>query len=332
MTPRLRFDDDGIEVEGGLLWLDATVPKPFGVISHAHGDHVARHRKILATPETAALVRKRSGHNATYIERRYGETIPVGDLHVTLLSAGHILGSAMVLIEGPGGKVLYSGDAKPDGGLTCPPAAPVPADVYITEATFGRPDYRFPPAAETRAALVAFARAALEAGETPVFLAYALGKGQEVMTALSRAGIPVAAHGAVWNLCSVYRSFGITWPGSRRLGKPGARRAAIVVPPRFLKTSEVQRAAPLKVAALTGWGERAKGPRVDAVFPLSDHADYDGLIELVERVRPKKTYVVHGYAEEFAADLTARGYEAEAVPGHSGPPDDGSRPGMFALS
>ena len=73
---------------------------------------------------------------------------------------------------------------------------------------------------------------------------------------------------------------------------------------------------------VTGWGERAFGAGIDEVFQLSDHADYDGLIRLVETVRPQKTYVVHGYARTFARDLRNRGYDAEAVPGHSGPDED----------
>ncbi|MHC4548116.1 MAG: MBL fold metallo-hydrolase [Planctomycetota bacterium] len=319
--PRVRFEPHGVEVEGGLLWLDARRVKPLGVVSHAHADHVARHRTILCTPETAALIRRRvGGHGRRFLEHRYGEPTPVGDLTVTLLPAGHILGSAMVLLEGPGGSLLYTGDVRPEGGLTCPPAQPVRADTLITEATFGRPEYRFPPPDETRAALVRFARETLEAHETPVLLAYALGKAQEVMTLLAGAGIPIAAHGAVWKVCDVYRSFGHAFPGSRRLTGTKDRRAAVVVPPHC--AGQIAPAGPRRVAAITGWGERARGRGVDRVFPLSDHADYDGLLRLVDAVRPRRVHVVHGFARSFAATLRERGYDAEAVPGHAGPDED----------
>lgn len=326
--PRVRFDADGIEVEGGLLWLDARKPKPLGLVTHAHGDHVARHRTILCTPATAELVRLRSGPGPEFSVLRFHEPRAVGPLRVTLLPAGHILGSAMALLEGPTGSLLYTGDVRPEGGLTCPPAEPVPADVLVTEATFGIPEHRLPPPAEVRAELVTFAREALAAGETPVFLAYALGKGQEVLAALAQAGIPVAAHGTIWNLCRVYRAFGIAFKGSRRLGKSERRRAALVVPPRFRNTTEVRAHAPLRIAAVTGWGRLVLGEGIDRVFPLSDHADYDGLVDIVERVAPGKVYVVHGYAQEFAADLRARGFDAEGVAGHHGP-RPGERPGMF---
>jgi Cft2 family RNA processing exonuclease len=326
--PRLRFLPDGIGVEHGLLWLDARRRKPLGLVTHAHADHVARHETVLCTPETAALMRRRRGLGLTYLERRCGERTAVGGLHVTLLPAGHILGSAMALLEGPQGRVLYTGDVRLEGGLTCSPAQTVCADVLVMEATFGRPEHRFPPAEEVRAELVRFAGSVLAEGATPVFLAYALGKAQEVMTALCRAGIPVAAHAAVWRMCDVYRGFGHVFPGSRRLAGRARAAAAVVVPPGFQRQKEVTAAAPLRIAAVTGWGDRALGPGVERSFRLSDHADYDGLLRLAKAVAPKKIHVVHGYAEELASDLRALGFDAEAVPGHAGPDED-ERPGLF---
>ncbi|MFQ5843540.1 MAG: MBL fold metallo-hydrolase [Planctomycetota bacterium] len=317
--PAVRFHRFGIEVEQGLFWLDSRRKRPFGVVSHAHGDHVARHDTILCTPETGALFRKRNGPGPRFMERRYGEKTPVGDLTVTLLPAGHILGSAMVLVEGRGGSLLYTGDVRPAGGITCPPAEVRHADVLITEATFGHPDHRLPPAEESRARLVAHARDALDDGRVPVFLAYSLGKGQEVMVLLGRAGIPVAAHGAVWNLCPVYRRFGVRFPCSRRLADRPRRDCAIVVPPRHRHAAEVRAQAPLWVVAVTGWGRRALARGIDAVVPLSDHADYGELLHLVDGVAPSRVHVVHGYAPEFASSLRQRGYAAHAVAGHSGP-------------
>jgi Cft2 family RNA processing exonuclease len=322
----IRFDRTGIEVSEGLLWLDARRRKAFGLVTHAHADHVARHETVLCTPETAALMRKRRGAGSRYLERRYGERTTVGDLVVTLLPAGHILGSAMAFLEGPRGRILYTGDVRPEGGLTCPPAEPREADILIMEATFGRPEHRFPPAEEVRAEIVRFARETLAEGATPVLLAYALGKAQEVMTALGRASVPVAAHPLVWGMCEVYRSFGLIFPGSRRLSRGTRPGAAVVVPPQSRR--EIRISGAVRVAAVTGWGDRALGRGVERVFRLSDHADYDGLVHLAEAVRPRKVHVVHGYAQELAKDLRDRGLDAEGVQGHRGPEED-ERPGLF---
>ena len=328
---KLRFCDEGIEVEGGLLWLDATRPKTLGLTTHAHGDHIAKHQTILCTPETAELARRRTGRGPRFLEARYGHPTAVGDLEVTLHPAGHVLGSAMAFLKGPHGTLLYTGDVKPEGGLTCPPAEPVKADTLICEATFGREDFRFPPAEKTRAEMVAFARDCLQRDETPVFLAYALGKGQEVLRALGEASVPTQAHGSVWNICDVYRRLGVSFPGSRRLSNKRKKLAAVVVPPRFLRSPEVRAQAPLKVAAVTGWDARAKGVGVDCTFPLSDHADFDGLLSIVDAVAPEKVHVLHGYAKEFAQTLRDRGLDATAVPGHAGPAE-GIIPGAFGTA
>ncbi len=327
--PRVHFDPaGGIEVERGLLWLDAKQPKALGVITHAHGDHVGRHRRIVCTPATAAFVRKRTGHKAEYVEREFGEPFVVGDLTVTLHRAGHILGAAMVKVCGPGGSVLYSGDFKMTAGVTTLPAEPPRADHLVMEATFGLPEYRFPDDDGTRAALITFAQQALRADETPVFLGYALGKGQEIAALLSQAGVPCAVHPAIWNLCPTYRAHGVKFPGAVTLKRNPRDRCAVVVTPRLLRTPEVQQRGPLKLAVISGWAGRLDKVKADAVFGLSDHADYDQLVTLVERVAPQRIDVLHGYADEFAADLRMRGYDAHAVAGHRGP-RPGETPGMF---
>jgi Cft2 family RNA processing exonuclease len=325
-APSVRFDPDGIEVENGLLWLDARRRRPLGLVTHAHLDHVARHETVLCTPETAALMRRRRGAGLRYIERRYGERTLVGDVAVTLLPAGHILGSAMALLERPQGRLLYTGDVRPEGGLTCPPAELRTADVLVMEATFGRPEHRFPPAEGVREEMARFARETLDAGATPVFLAYALGKAQEVMAALGRSAIPVAAHPSVWAMCEVYRSFGCVFPWSRRLAGRGRPDAAVVVPPQSRR--EIRATGDVRTVAVTGWGDRARGPGVERVFRLSDHADYDGLLRLAAAVAPSRIHVVHGYAPELAAELRSLGFDASAVEGHRGPGDE-ERPGLF---
>jgi Cft2 family RNA processing exonuclease len=328
MRARLEFAGNGVGIDGGLLWVDAPEPKPLCAVTHAHGDHVGRHRRIICTRPTAEMMRLRMGGNSEYRALDYGQAIAVGDLQVTLHSAGHVLGSAMVRVEGPRGSLLVTGDVRLDGGLTCPPAEPVHAETLVTESTFGRPDHRLPPAGEVRAEMLAFAREAIENGEAPVFLAYAFGKAQEVMALLCDAGLPVAAHGTVWNLARVYRTFGRSFPGARKLTR-GRSRAAIVVPPRFLNTPEVQASAPLRVAAISGWGDRTLREGIERSFPLSDHGDFDDLLELVARVKPERVYTIHGYARELAEELRGRGYDATAVEGHSGP-EEGTRPGAFS--
>ena len=55
--------------------------------------------------------------------------------------------------------------------------------------------------------------------------------------------------------------------------------------------------------------------KVDAAFPLSDHAGYDDLLRCVELVNPSRVFTTHGFAREFARDLRARGVEAWTLGG-----------------
>jgi putative mRNA 3-end processing factor len=57
-----------------------------------------------------------------------------------------VLGSAQIVIEQDGTRLVYSGDYKPRADATCAAFEPVVCDIFITEATFGLPVFRHPPA------------------------------------------------------------------------------------------------------------------------------------------------------------------------------------------
>lgn len=72
----------------------------------------------------------------------------------------------------------------------------------------------------------------------------------------------------------------------------------------------------LRTAYISGWALDA-GARwrfgTDAAFPLSDHADYDDLIEYVKLTGAASIYTLHGFAHEFAFDLRRRGLQAQPL-------------------
>lgn len=87
-------------------------------------------------------------------ELAYGETIGIGDVAVTLFPAGHVLGSAQVLIEWKGARVVVSGDYKRAADPTCAPFEVVPCHLFITEATFALPVFQHGDASEEVAKLI----------------------------------------------------------------------------------------------------------------------------------------------------------------------------------
>jgi Cft2 family RNA processing exonuclease len=309
---------------GGLLlpecklWFDPRKRKPFAVVSHAHGDHVANHDCYLATPETIALIRVRMGDAMANRGRAlsYGEVYQGKGYRLRFYPAGHVLGSAMVYVETDAGQsFLYTGDFKTRKGLSAEAIEIPRADTLVMETTFGRLDYVFPSFDETSQRIHAFCDRAAEAGSTPVLLAYSLGKAQEVLKILESRSQSLMVYKTIAPLNQVYASFGVSMPKTRPLDFLNMRDSIVVMPPSVLK--KLPRKDCL-VAMISGWGMNDSATYrfgVDEVIPLSDHADYPDLLEFVDTVKPQTVYTTHGYEGEFAATLRQRGYVAWSLSG-----------------
>jgi DNA ligase-1 len=301
------------------LWLDPRWPKAFAFVSHAHSDHTARHEHTLCTPATARLMQARMGGGLGRLEtHEYGERTTFRNCAATLLPAGHVLGSAQLLFESAEGSVLYTGDFKLRRRLSCEPATARSADTLIMETTFGLPRYQFPPAEQVAAQVVKFCHEALEDGDTPVLLGYALGKAQEILSVLAGAGLPIMLHGTIEKIARIYEEFGVVFPLFEKYDAARVAGHVLVCPPSVNGSRMLSALKNRRVAVLTGW---AMDPgavyrqQVDAAFPLSDHADYNDLLRYVELVSPRRVLTLHGFAQEFARDLRARGIEAWSLTG-----------------
>ncbi len=316
--------DRGIHLPGPSVWLDPHHAKPVAVVSHAHADHVQAHGRIIATPATTAMMRLRGVVRARYEPLPFGKTIawpgpPTGGLEqgrLTFYPAGHILGSAQVLVEWEGCRLLYSGDFKLRPGLSAEPAEVPQADTVIMETTFGKPHYRFPETAEVVEAIKVFCREALAEGCTPVLLCYSLGKGQEVLAALAGAEFPIYLQQKHWEMASLYRDFGVKFPQFQRY-QPGQKLdGALLCASGCRKAHWFSGLTRTRTAYISGWAIDS-GARwrfgTDAAFALSDHADYDDLLGYVRRTGATRVYTVHGFADEFAGDLRRRGIWAEPL-------------------
>ena len=297
--------------------LDASSAVDRAVISHAHSDHVARHREIVCSPPTARLLRARLPGRRIEHVLPFGHTEPLtADTAVTLHPAGHILGSSMVQLQSEHGSLLYTGDFKLQPGLAAEACQPPRSDVLIMETTFGLPRYAFPPHAEVAAAIIAFCRQALAEGRVPVLYCYSLGKSQEVLRALAPAGVPIMLHAAACQLTRVYEQCGCKFPVYREFDAREASGHIVICPPPHNGPGILRHLPARRTAVITGWALDAGAiyrHRCDAAFPLSDHADYADLLKLVAIVQPQRVYTVHGFAREFAAVLRARGVEAWAL-------------------
>ena len=301
------------------LWLDADGPRDSCVISHAHSDHIAEHRSIVSTPETARIFRHRRGE-AEVVTQAYGERRDYGRYALTFVPAGHCLGSAMILVEAGGERLLYTGDFKLRPNVAAETAQVVPCDTLVMESTFGDPLYRFPPDVVTCERLYAAVDRALSDDRVPVVLAYALGKGQEALELLLRRGYRVTLHGSVWNVSEIYRELGVEFSGPyERYDREHLRGRVLIAPPGCRKQPMVLNIGRRYVVMLTGWALSKSAPYmyrgVDLVLPLSDHADFDDLVRLARETGAQRIITMHG-APKFAAHLRDLGLNAEHLAHH----------------
>jgi len=299
------------------MWLDPHFGVERAFISHAHSDHVARHRLTFCSELTLHLMRARYGVKETSEFR----ALPLGAVdewegwELRLLPAGHIVGSAMLHLtrKSDGATLLYTGDYKLRQGLSSERCELMKADTLIMETTFGLPQFRFPPTQEIITQVLKWVQETLDDGGIPVLLGYSLGKAQEILCALAEAGHPVMLHKSVLEMTQAVAPLLGRLPEYRLFDAAEARGHVLLFPPTNGKSLALKKLKVCRTAMLTGWALQPGAKyryQVDEIFPLSDHADYPELLETVEIVKPRRIYLVHGYTREFAADLRARGHEA----------------------
>lgn len=294
----LKLTPAGLYCEAGDFHVDPVRKVARAVITHGHSDHArSGHGAVLATKETLAVMAARYGENFTGARQqlRFGETIALGDTQVTLKPAGHVIGSAQVVIEVKGKRVVVSGDYKRARDPTCLPFEPVPCDIFITEATFGLPLFRHPPASEEAAKFLHALR--LFPDRPHVIGAYSLGKAQRLIALFREAGYtaPVYVDAATEKLCAVYAVHDVPLGDIRGLGSATAveLNGAIVVGRADLPESTND---PVTAYA-SGWmrtRKRAKGANVDLPLIVSDHADWYELTATIEAVAPGELWITHG--------------------------------------
>ena len=322
----LEVRPQGLYVRPGDFFIDPVRPVPLAVISHGHSDHARPgHQGVAATAETLAIMKARLGEGAGR-ERRalaFGEAVELGETVVWLAPAGHVLGSAQVVVEHKGSRVVYSGDYKRTSDPTCAAFTPIPCDVFITEATFGLPVFRHPePAAEIEKllhSLEVFKERAHVVG------AYALGKAQRVIALLRAAGFerPIWLHGALMPLCALYEAHGVAL-GDLRPATAGAKGAAraelmgevVIAPPSAIADRWARRLPDPVTCLASGWmrvKQRARARGVELPLVVSDHADWDELLQTLKDVGAPEVWVTHGREEALVHAATKMGIKARAL-------------------
>ena len=318
---------EGIYVRPADAWIDPSRPKARAWVTHGHADHArGGHTAVLATPETLAIMETRYGPQPGQ-PIAYDETIRVGEVEVRFVPAGHVLGSAQIVMEHKGERVVVSGDYKRRADPTCPAFVPVPCDIFITEATFGLPVFRHPDTGSEIDRLLH--RLHSDPSRCVLVGAYALGKAQRIITELRARGHhdPIYVHGAIERLNQLYESFGVELGELRpATGATKAEMAGhiVIAPPGALNDRWSRRLPDPVTAMASGWmriRQRARQRNVELPLIISDHADWDELTTTIRELEPTEVWITHGREEALkhwcmthqikACELNLVGYEDE---------------------
>jgi putative mRNA 3-end processing factor len=312
----------GLYCPSGGFYIDPLRPVDRALITHAHSDHARPgHGAVLATAETLDLMRLRCGEDCagTMQAVKYGEPMTIGDVSVTFRPAGHVLGSAQIVVERNGLRIVASGDYKDVADPTCAPFELTPCDVFITEATFGLPVFRHgDPGRETQKLL---GSVALFPERAHLVGVYALGKAQRVIALIRQAGYDksIYLHGALESLCRYYVSRGIDL-GELRLARTAEKvelaGAIVLCPPSAVKEVWSRRFPEPVSSFASGWMRvrgRARQRQIELPLVISDHADWDGLCATIRATGAGEIWVTHGEEDALVHWCAAQGLRARPL-------------------
>jgi putative mRNA 3-end processing factor len=287
----ITINPSGIYCKYGDFYLDPTQPVTTAVISHAHADHaISGNKEVYCTQATKAFMQLRYSRYAAQVFNiaEYGSPFTIKQVKLTFIPAGHMLGSAMVLMEYEGVKYLYTGDYKLQEDATCEPIEWVNADVLITESTFANPNIIHPdPVEEIKK---------LNAIKINILLgAYGLGKSQRLIRMINDHAPQkkILAHHRIMPINVIYEQAGFALGKHQLYGRKLMKEQSefIYIVPPFTFNSYIK-ATGVKRLFASGW-ENLQVNREDTLF-ISDHADWNDILEAIKQVNPKQVWTLHG--------------------------------------
>lgn len=320
-SPALTFTERGIFCAAGGFYIDPWRPVDKALITHGHADHArSGHGTYLATHTALPVMRHRLG-DITAQGVACGEVLRIGDASVSFHPAGHVPGSAQIRVEVAGEIWVASGDYKTEDDGVSEAFEPQKCDHFITESTFGLPVFRWQSQSHVAGEINAWWAACAAAGKTAFLGAYALGKAQRLLTLLDPDIGPILTHGAVEATNGVLRGQGLILPDT--IGVTGDtdhksfKGALVMGPPSALGSAWARKFGPQESAFASGWMQ-LRGVRRrragDRGFVISDHADWQGLLNAITETQAENIYVTHGYTDIFTRYLNENGWNAQVVP------------------
>ncbi len=307
MANLISFTDKGLFCEKGNFYIDPWKPVEKAIITHGHSDHAySGHKHYLCHTDTKPILQLRLGSNS-YATYDWNESFFINGVKVSLHPAGHIIGSSQIRLEYNNDVWVVSGDYKTEDDGISGKYEPIKCNTFITESTFGLPLYKWKPQEEIYNNIITWINKNKENGKASILLAYSLGKAQRVLQAIKETAQTIYAHGAVFNMQQTLINAGWNLTPIVRVTpetpKELLKGAVVIAPPSADGTAWMKKFQPYSVGVCSGWMQvrgNARRRNVDAGFALSDHADWDGLLQSVKATGAERLFVTHGFQSAFS--------------------------------
>jgi len=333
LSIKATITNNGAVLLGKYVACDAfEKSKAIRIVTHAHADHMVGLQqslrtceKVLMTKATKDLVDVMKGPlflMGGFVEAiEYGKTVQYEDEHITFFYADHILGAAQVFVEdAEGTRIAFTGDFRIDG-------TPVlDADVLIMEATYGSPTCKRSFNSDVKDLLISMVETGLKHGTVYVFGYH--GKLQEVMQILHKANVevPFVVPERVFHVSMVCERHGmdlgrLMLSEEREAKELLEKNESCVAFYHMNSKSKINHHVDAFRIYVSGWEFDAPCREIadkEYIIALSDHSDFDGLIEYVRRSKPKLVITDNyriGHAETLAREIQKRyGIATTALP------------------
>lgn len=305
---------NGIHLKGTELWFDSKKKVPLSFISSANIEKFTPPEKILATPETITFLEKKI-KKPVVLACPYYRPFALGDIEVELVPSGTMLGSSQMILDKGDRTLLYSGDINIKKIPTTDPAYTKHCDVLIMKCRYGLKEYQFPSFDQSIKQVISFVEETMASGSTPVLAVEPVGKAQDIIKTIGDMGYKLSLEKSIYKFTQIYEKFGINLGDYSQLKPSEDYRRVVMIPTSEMSSDEVAHLKKKKVAIVAESTEVEKPAikskyNADVVITLSNHADFNDLIEFVDLVNPEIVYLVEENANQFAHVLNDRGYEA----------------------
>ncbi len=316
MKPLLSFNDRGIYCSVADVYLDAWKPVKKVIVSHAHADHSKYgHKFYLAHTNSIPIMKYRLG-NINIEGKNWGEKFSINGVQFSLHPAGHVIGSSQIRVEYKGDVWVYSGDYKREKDNITTPFELVKCNTFITECTFGLPAFKWKNQNIVFDEINSFWNQCKSNQQTAVIFAYSLGKAQRLIANLDQSIGNIYTHGAVENINEVIRTYK-SLPSTIRITKATKKEDLlgnlVIAPPSTHGTTWLKKMVPYVTSSTSGWmtfrGARRRRA-IDRGFVLSDHSDWNDLIDTIDQTGAENIVCTHGYKDIFSKYLKEKGYNA----------------------